>query len=230
MRIIREVEYVAKILGRDAGLSYQLHAATAGELKLSVRARPDLGSDIVEWIMTNDTSIDQSCVLYRGVRGLAPPYYFGNAFYAVYYGTIQSNGTSEQAARYLHTTEPAAPLPSDPQGLYYLAELNTGSSMLLNCFVFAVPAKSSLSAYEGGIADATKAYDLHAFTVSLADPGIYCVHYNQDAVSQYERQTGFRVIPPPNPYQVETVQMFPKQNPVPRNEVFSGQYGSPGPC
>ncbi|MEM3185504.1 MAG: hypothetical protein QXQ39_02330 [Conexivisphaerales archaeon] len=228
--IVNEVDAVASMLGRIPS-RFELHATSEQELPVAARNRPDLGSNIVEWSFTNPSSVPQACVLYRGVQGLAPPYYFGNAFYAAYYGKITADGQSQQAAVYYDKLNLIAPIPPNPQGVYYLAELNTGNrNRLLNCFIFIVPAKSKIAVYEGGIPDASLAIDVHGYIVQLSNKEIYCNYYNEQAVLQYERQTGYQVQAPGNPYQVDTVLMTALLGNIPVNEIFSNQYGTAGRC
>ncbi|MEM3671277.1 MAG: hypothetical protein QW767_06000 [Thermoprotei archaeon] len=197
------------------------------ELPVSASGRPDLGPDTVQYTVENGSSSAKAAVLYRGLAGQVEPYFFGNAFGpGVYYGLV--NGV--RVANYYASIALEAPLPANPLGVYYMAQLYTGSSRLLTCFIFVVPGRGSLKIYEGGISDVSKLQDLHAYVVGLSGKGEYCVHYSDQAVTQYKLQTGYSVVPPENPYTVETVLMSPSANNVPVNQVYKNQYATEGGC
>ncbi|MDG7032835.1 MAG: hypothetical protein JRM97_09430 [Nitrososphaerota archaeon] len=206
--------------------SQALHPASQYELPVTVANAPAQGSGVVSYTFTNPGPTPAACVLYRGVSGLAPAYYFGNAFGpGVYAGLI--NG--QHAATYYSSQSLEAPTPSSPDGVYSMAQLHTAGTESLTCFVFIVPARGTLLAYEGGIPDASLVNDLHAYVVDLGSPQEFCITYSPEAVAQYELQTGYSVSPPPNPYTTTTVLMSAKEE-VPANQVFPGQYGTPGRC
>jgi hypothetical protein len=229
--IIREVEFLRRLLGKEVNRKYTLKLSSAQELQVSCRDAAEYGSDTVEYTFTNQSTQPQACVLYRGATGIAPPYYFGNAFYAAYYGGISTdNGkTYQQAAVFYDSTQIKAPTPSTPDGAGALVVLDTGSAQKLVCFVFMVPSTTSLRVLEGGLS-CKVLVDVHAYVVDIVRKESFCVYYNSDAVSQYQSQTGYAVRSPPNPFQVPSVLVKAVEPSIPTNEVIPAQYALVGTC
>jgi len=77
-RIVSEMKYLPpEIVGRRFGI----HVTSAQEIPVKAENAPDQGQGVVKYTATNPYDVPVAFVLYRGVAGLAPPYYFGNAFY-----------------------------------------------------------------------------------------------------------------------------------------------------
>ena len=78
--IIDEVKHVNAVLGESGRRKFALHASSVQELQVRCRNAPEAGKDVVEYTIANGSgNKPQACILYRGVKGVAPPYYFGNA-------------------------------------------------------------------------------------------------------------------------------------------------------
>lgn len=221
-KIVKEVPYVGAN-EKENGRYFGLHKASDYQLPVSCQMAPQYGSDVVQYTISNSTSQPLACVLYRGVTGLAPPYYFGNAFgQGVYY--------SMGIAQYYDTTALSGPIPVNENAMYFLASLYVGNSQYLTCFVFVVPAGGSVQVLEGGIPDCSLLIDAHAYIVSLMNVNTFCETYSEAAVLQYESQTGISVPSSPNPYAVSTVSMLAVESNIPSNEIFPGQGATAGPC
>lgn len=222
--IIREVESVAKHLGADKERRYGIHVQSANEIPVSCAMAPQYGQDVVQYTFDNSACTEPvACVLYRGVTGLAPAYFFGNAFGQGVYVPMG-------IASYYNSLTLDAPTPANENANYALASLNTGGSQLLTCFIFIVPAGGKIQALEGGIPSCSMLVDVHAYVVTLSAQGAYCETYSQAAVLQYESQTGIPVPPQTDPYQVDTVLMTTIEPNTPTNEIIPGQYATSGPC
>ena len=223
-RIVSEMKYLPpEIVGRRFGI----HVTSAQEIPVKAENAPDQGQGVVKYTATNPYDVPVAFVLYRGVAGLAPPYYFGNAFYAAYVSSI--NGEPPIAYWY---TEPdlRAPTPSSPDGAYALGVIDAGNGRDVVAFIFVVPPSSSLSFYEGGIPDASQLVDMHAYIVGIRQEE-FCVHYSKAAVTQYMAQTGYTVSGlPPNPFTHASVLMTPREPNYPTNEIMPGQYATVGAC
>jgi hypothetical protein len=222
--IIREVEYLNRklmILGEPRRVSPAVSA-----ISVSANNAPQYGKDVVSYHLSNASSRYAACVLYRGVENISPPYYFGNAFYAVYTGKI--NG--QPSAFWLGSNLVSAATPQSPGSNYALAPLKLGSQNDLACFVFGVPPQSIIEILEGGIPDASQINVMTAYEVTLGSLGSYCVYYNQQAVKQYISQTGYSVTPPSDPFPENTVPVIPVWKGMPGNEIYPGQYVRAGGC
>ena len=222
--IIREIEYLDRKL-MIWGLPRRVSPAVSA-ISVSATNAPQYGKDVVSYRLSNASSKYAACVLYRGVENISPPYYFGNAFYAVYTGKI--NG--QPSAFWLGSDQVSAATPQGPGSNYALAPLNLGSQNDLACFVFGVPPQSVIEILEGGIPDAAQINVMTAYEVTLGSPGSFCVQYNQQSVKQYILQTGYSVTPPPDPFPENTVPVTPVQKGVPDNEIYPGQYVRAGNC
>jgi|GEM_PF-2410912 hypothetical protein len=229
--IIREAEFLRRLLGKEANRRHALKLRSVQELQVSCRDATEYGSNTVEYTFTNQFSQPQACVLYRGATGITPPYYFGNAFYAAYYDGISTdNGkTYQQAAIFYDSTQTKAPTPLTPDGVGALVVLDTGSTHKLVCFVFMVPANGNLKMLEGGLS-CQVLVDVHAYIVGIAKKESFCVSYSSGAVSQYQSQTGFIVKSPSDPFQVSSVLVKAAEPNIPTNEVLTGQYALEGEC
>ena len=72
--IIDEVKHVNAVLGESGRRKFALHAASVQELQVRCRNAPEAGADVVEYTIANGSgNKPQACVLYRGVKGEAPP-------------------------------------------------------------------------------------------------------------------------------------------------------------
>jgi len=225
--MINEIGLVNKVLKEQAHRLYGVHISSTQELQVTATNAPSYGQDVVEYTITNPNNVDNLCVLYRGVQNLAPPYFFGNAFYAIYVGSINGAGP---IAYFANASQLKAPLPASETDEYPLAVLNTGTSDGLPCFIFAVPAGGSIKLLEGGIPDASQLIDMHAYIVTASDSTNYCITYSQEAVAQYEMQTGTIVNTPTDPFNANTVLMTAVEPNIPSNEVLPGQYATAGQC
>ena len=227
-REIREVEVLAKISGLKREAPAELAPpGAAASLPITVKNRPDLGKDVVEYDVSNSGMVGKFFVLYRGVQGLAPAYFFGNAFFAVYLGDIQGQGPT---AYWLGVEDSPTNLPENPNSSYALGVLKTASAQGLVCFLFYVLPGATMRFLEGGIPDASRLTHLTAFVVAPS-MGELCVHYSQGAVSQYESQTGYSVTNvPTDPSTIVTLLATPAATSYPTNEIIQGQYAAKGPC
>ncbi|MHB1709515.1 MAG: hypothetical protein ACYCT2_08595 [Thermoplasmataceae archaeon] len=222
--IIREIEYLDRKLMIRGGPRRVSPSVSA--ISVSAANAPQYGKDVVSYRLSNASSRYAACVLYRGVENISPPYYFGNAFYAVYTGKI--NGQS--SAFWLGSGQASAATPQGPGSNYALTPLDLGSGNDLACFVFGIPPQSAIEILEGGIPDAAQINVMTAYEVTLGSPGSFCVQYNQQAVKQYIHQTGYSVTPPPDPFPEDTVPAIPVQKGIPDNEIYPGQYVKAGGC
>jgi hypothetical protein len=229
--IVREAQLAGKLLGSQIGRKYGVTPRSLQELQVACRNASEYGSDIVEYTFVNPSPQPQACVLYRGATGITPPYYFGNAFYAAYYGGISMDrGASyQQAAVFYDSTRIVAPMPEGPDGLGALAILDTQTPEKLVCFVFMVPPSGTLSVLEGGL-NCGVLVDVHAYLVGIMETENFCVWYNQQAASQYQSQTGYLVKYPPDPFQVKSILMEALERNIPENQVLSDQYALEGAC
>lgn len=221
--IIDEVKHIKAVLGENGRRKFALCASSVQELRVSCRNAPEAGKDIVEYAIANGSNNKpQACVLYRGVKGEAPPYYFGNAFYAAYYGGI--NGT--RVANYYDSLDITAPNPINENATYSLGLLATGTREYLTCFVFMVPPKSgTVKVLEGGIPDCSLLIDVHAYIVKIAQKGSFKQSFSQIAIRQYIAQTGYTVSAPnDDPYFVKTIGLEALEENIPTNEIFQNQY------
>jgi len=222
--IIREVEFLDQrfIVRKPAGKVQQAVSA----ITVKAANAPQYGKNVVSYTLNNSSSKYTACVLYRGVKNISPPYYFGNAFYAVYTGKI--NG--QTSAFWLASDIVSAATPSGPGSSYALAPLNIGTGKDLACFVFGIPPGSTVEILEGGIPNASQINPLIPYEVVPGMPGGFCIAYNEQAVKQYILQTGYSVTPPTNPFTEKTVLLNPTQKGVPENEIYSGQNVTAGSC
>ena len=218
--IINEVKHIKTVLGESGKRKFALHAASIQELKVSCSNAPQAGQNVVEYTIANSSNKHQACVLYRGVKGEAPPYYFGNAFYAAYYGGINKT----QVANYYDSLDIAAPNPANENAIYSLGLLETGTKEYLTCFVFLVPKSGTLKVLEGGIPDCSLLIDAHAYVVELKEKGTFKQFYSLAAIQQYTTQTGYSVAPPKDPYFVKSVSLSAVELNIPTNEIFPDQY------
>jgi hypothetical protein len=222
--IINEMRFLPPEI---AGRRFGIHVAPQYELPVRAENAPDQGQGVVKFTVTNPYDEPVAFVLYRGVRGLAPPYYFGNAFYSVYLASIN---WGPPVASWYTASELRAPTPSSPDGQYSLGVIEAGGGRDIVAFIFVAPPKSPLSFYEGGIPDASQLVDMHAYIVDIK-PSQFCVHYSKLAVLQYVTQTGYHVSGlPPNPFTATSVLMTPREPDYPTNEIIPGQYATVGEC
>lgn len=179
-----------------------------GEMNVTAKS---LGNNVVEYAISNPADVLQYCVLYRGVQDIAPPYFFGNAFYAAY---MEMN-----IADFIALTPPTTFNPNDR---YPLVALDVGLPELLVCFCFPVPPKSTISILEGGIPNANLLVDMHAYIVKLLDIASLNVFYNAAAVAQYNLQSGSNVGYMPDPTFIAG--RIATGLALPTNEIFPLQY------
>ncbi|MDH2900052.1 MAG: hypothetical protein PXY39_03700 [archaeon] len=220
--IINEIRPVKAELGELARRKFSAHVASTLELPVTCRNATEAGSNVVEYTIQNVSDKAQAFVLYRGVKGEAPPYYFGNAFYAAYYGGI--NG--KQIANYYDSIEVIAPNPANESAPYSLGMLSTGTKEYLTCFVFMVPPNSgAIKLLEGGISDCSLLIDVHAYIVMLVEVAKLRQFFSQAAIQQYVTQTGYTVMAPKqDPYVVMSVSLEALEQNIPSNEIFQKQY------
>jgi hypothetical protein len=220
--IVSEVKPIKAELGETANRKFAPHVTSTQELSVSSRNASEAGSGVVEYTIKNTTAKAQACVLYRGISGEARPYYFGNTFYAAYYGGI--NGKS--VANYYESVEMAAPNPANENAPFSLAMLSTGTKEYLTCFVFMVPPNSgSVKLLEGGISDPSLLMDVHAYIVKLLEVAKFRQYYSQSAIQQYILQSGYTVsAPKQDPYVVISVSLEALEQNIPTNEIFPKQY------
>jgi hypothetical protein len=222
MMIVREVNLLPEHMSLRR---MAVHVQAAAELPVKAVNVPDK-PNVVEFIVHNPNSTAVPFVLYRGVENIAPPYYFGNAFYSVYLSSIEG----APPIAYWYAGDQLAPTPAKPTDPYALGVLKSGDGKHVVAFLFVAPPNGDLSFYEGGIPDASKLIDMHAYMVDIST-GQFCVHYSDAAVQQYEWQTGYSVSDlPPNPFTASTVLMTPLEANYPTNEIFPGQYATEGAC
>ena len=220
--IINEIRPIKKELGEAGKRKFSVHVSSTLELPVSCRNATEAGSNVVEYTIQNVSDKAQACVLYRGVKGEAPPYYFGNSFYAAYYGGI--NG--KQIANYYGSLEIVAPNPANESAPYSLGMLSTGTTEYLTCFVFMVPPNSgAVKLLEGGISDCSLLIDVHAYIVRLVDVEKFRQFFSQAAIQQYITRSGYTVnAPKQDPYVVMSVSLDALEQDIPSNEIFQKQY------
>jgi hypothetical protein len=220
--IIYEIRPIKAELGEDAKRKFSAHVTSTLELPVSCRNASEAGSNVVEYTIQNGSDKAQACVLYRGVKGEARPYYFGNAFYAAYYGGI--NG--KRLANYYESVELVAPNPANENVPYSLGMLSTGTKEYLTCFFFIVPPNSgTVKLLEGGISDSSLLMDLHAYIVKLVEVAKFRQSFSQAAIARYVTQSGYTVsAPKQDPYQVVSVSLDALEQNIPTNEIFPKQY------
>ena len=219
--VINEVKYVNSLLGENGGRKFPIHVTSLEELRVATENAPEAGEDTVEYTIQNGSSKPHACGLYRGVRGKALPYYFGNAFFAAFYGGI--NG--RRIADYHDSLDIVAHNQVNENGMNSLGVLATGTKEYLTCFVYLLPPRSSTKVLEGGIRDASLLLDMHTYAVKLLEVGRFKQFFSEIAVRQYIAQTGYVFTAPLNdPYVVKTVVLETLEQNIPTNEIFPNQY------
>jgi hypothetical protein len=220
--IINETKAVKAELGELARRKFSAHVTSTLELPVTLRNATEAGGNVVEYVIQNNSDKPQACVLYRGLRGEVPSYYFGNSFFAAYYGGV----SAKQIANYYDSTEIKAPNPASEIAPYSLGMLSTGTKEYLTCFVFMVPQNSgTVKVLEGGVANSSRLIDVHAYVVKLVEVARFRQFFSQAAVQQYITQSGYTVnAPKQDPYIVNSVSLQALEDNIPSNEIFQKQY------
>jgi hypothetical protein len=220
--IINEIRPVKVELGESGRRKFSPHVVSNLELSVTLRNATEAGANVVEYTIQNNSDKSQACALYRGVKGEARPYFFGNAFYAAYFGGI--NG--KQIANYYDSSTIIAPNPTNENAPYSLGMLSTGTKEYLTCFVFMVPPNSgTVKLLEGGITNSNLLIDVHAYIVKLVEVAKFRQFFSLAAIQQYVMQSGYTVnAPKQDPYVVMSVSVEALEENIPSNEIFQKQY------
>ncbi len=219
MAAVNEISYLKGVRSRKQPVL----APTNGELEITVVS---LGEGLVQYQVSNPDPVPHAFVIYRGFYSTGYNFYFGNAYYSVYLSKV--NGV--QTATWFDGQVENEPIPPQPDSGYQLGVLNTGDGKNLVCFVFVVPAQSTLKVNESGISSASDIYNLHAYIVS-AQQDVFCVYYNSGAAQLFQIQTGATITDmPSNPFFANTALLTPIAQGYPTNELWYGQYALQGSC
>jgi len=181
----------------------------------------DETNGIVEWMFINESSNQQTVILYRN------GYYFGNAFWCVYEANPQFDVS--WATSLTPLVDNGINNNSPPIGL-----VQFGSNQVIVAFLFTLAPHQEWSVLEGGFSASFPPIAPAVYQVSLISTGEYCIGYDQAQVSQWDQQTGTSYQGyEPNPSTFNTVLVQAPSNAIytqlyPADTAIAGQCsGSP---
>lgn len=129
----------------------------------------------IKWTFANNTDTQKSCVLLRN------GYYFGNAFWPVYYANAQFKEKFALKAEPLadeSTQSNSPPL--------FVGEVN---GKYIVAFLFTLSAGQEWSMIEGGFMDGVEPQGISLHDVTSMDVRHMCIGYDEKQVSDWDQQT-----------------------------------------
>lgn len=178
-------------------MSRHVHVATNASVNWSWYNQKQ---GLVQWTFRNLDSKPHSLVLLRN------SYYFGGAFWPVYYansngrGASASNPSDNFGTNFLDGTGPIPELVDNgvasnnpPLALIRFggsstAEVSNANSQAI--FVFTLASGTSWSMLEGGFSSNMTPSGISLYEVTAAISGLFCIGYDQSRVTDWDNQTG----------------------------------------
>jgi len=189
----------------------------------------DESQGVVEWTFENSDTVPHAVILLRNT------YYFGGAFWPVYYANSDGRGASATDPQDNFGTDWAMGLtPLKDSGVasnsppLCLADFGSGNRSV--CFLFSLAPGENWSMVEGGFSASMTPSGISLYEVSLAKSGQFCIGYDQTRVTDWDTQTGTTLegySPNPSTFALAEVQV---ESGAPYDVLpFNDSYAD-GPC